>query len=128
MSESSLKPDFSGDWQLNRDASILSPTVAPVVESGALRIEHREPSFKCHMTIVMDGKPFESNFELQSGSPELRWDGDALVATFRVETPNGEMTIVFRYDLQEGGRQLRAAEQLRGGGREQDNVWIFEQR
>ena len=127
-SESPLKPDFSGEWQLNRDASTLSPTVAAVVESGALRIEHHEPSFKCHMTIVMDGKPIESKFELQSGSPELRWDGDALVATFRVETPHGEMIIVFRYDLQEGGRRLRASEQLRGAGREQDNVWIFEQR
>jgi hypothetical protein len=56
----------------------------------------------------------------------LRWDGDALVATWQIETPNGEMTIVLRYDLQDGGRRLRASEQLRGGGRDQDNVWVFE--
>ena len=42
--------------------------------------------------------------------------------------PNGEMTIVFRYELQEGGRRLRAAEQLRAPDREQDNVWVFERR
>ena len=39
---------------------------------------------------------------------------------------SGEMTISFRYELQGNGRRLPAAEQLRGGGRDQDNVWVFE--
>jgi hypothetical protein len=133
------KPDFSGEWQLNREASVLSPTVAPVVQSGALQIEHHEPSFKCQMTIVMDGKPFETKFELLSDGREvaatdsgrrvvssLRWDGDALVATWRVEGSKGEVTIAFRYELQDGGRRLQAAEQIRGGGRDQKNSWVFE--
>jgi hypothetical protein len=34
----------------------------------------------------------------------------------------------WRYELLDGGRRLRAIEQLRGSGREQDNVWIFERR
>jgi hypothetical protein len=133
------KPDFSGEWQLNRQASSLSPIVAPAVQSGVLQIEHHEPSFKCQMTIVMDGKPFATKYDLLADGREvastaggrrivssLRWDGDALVASWRIETPNGEMTIVFRYELQEGGRRLRAAEQLRGNERDQDNVWVFE--
>jgi hypothetical protein len=132
------KPDFSGEWQLNRQASVLSPG-ASVAQSGTLRIEHREPSFKCHMTIVMDGKPVETKYELQTHGRELagteawgrmvsslRWDGDALVATWRIEAPNGEVTISFRYELHDGGRRLRAAEQIRGGGRDQDNTWVFE--
>ena len=133
------KPDFSGEWQLNPQASMLSPIVAPVAQSGTLRIEHKEPNFKCHMTIVLDGKPVETNYELLSDGREivgtqrgrrivssLRWDGDALVGTWRVEVPNSEMTISFRYELEDGGRRLRASEQLRGGGRDQDNVWVFE--
>lgn len=56
----------------------------------------------------------------------LRWDGDALGVTWRTERPDGEVTISFRYELQDGGRRLRAAEQIRGGGRDQDNLWIFE--
>ena len=101
------KPDFSGEWQLNREASILSPNVAPAVKSGALRIEHHEPSFKCQMTIVMD-KPFETKYELLTDGREvaatergrkivssLRWDSDALVATWRIEGSTGEMTISF---------------------------------
>src|SRR5690242_15519032 len=54
------KPDFSGEWHLNRQASMLSATVAPAAQSGMLRIEHNEPNFTCQMTIVLDGKPFET--------------------------------------------------------------------
>jgi len=133
------KPDFSGEWQLNRQASMLSPIVAPVAQTGTLRIEHKEPNFKCEMTIVLDGKPVETKYELLSDGREivaseqgrrivssLRWDADALVGTWRVEIPNSEMTISFRYELEDRGRRLRASERLRGGGRDQDNVWVFE--
>ena len=36
--------------------------------------------------------------------------------------------IPFRHELIDGGRRLRAVEQLRGAGQEQDNVWIFDRR
>jgi hypothetical protein len=134
------RPDLSGVWKLNRQASTLSPVVAPTVQSGVLRIEHREPKFTCHLTIVFADKPIESRFTLLSDGCELtttddgglriasrlRWDGDALVATWQIHGPQFEMAISFRYELQEGGRRLRAAEQLRGGGRDQDNLWVFD--
>ena len=133
------KPDFSGEWKLNRPASKLSPGGADTAQSGVLRIEHREPKFTAHQTIVLDGKPFESNFELLTDGREvvadaggrriastLRWDGDALVATWRITGADGELTISFRYELQDGGRRVLAAEQLRGGGRDQDNLWVFD--
>jgi hypothetical protein len=133
------KPDFSGEWTLNVQASTLSPIVARVAQSGVLRVEHHEPTFTAHQTIVLDGKPFESKFDLLSDGREvvtdaggrrivstLRWDGDALVVMWRIKSADNEMTISFRYELQDGGRRLRAAEQLRGGGRDQDNIWVFE--
>ena len=133
------KPDFSGEWKLNRQASALSPNVAAAAQSGSLQIEHHEPKFAAHQTIMLDGKPFDSKFELLSDGREvaetsggrrtvssLRWDGDALVSMFRIQRPDGEMTISFRYELQDGGRRLRATEQVRGGGRDQDNLWVFE--
>jgi hypothetical protein len=104
------KPDFSGEWKLNLQASTLSPIVAPVAQSGVLRIEHHEPKFTAHQTIVLDGKPFESNFELLSDGREvvadaggrrigstLRWDGDALVFTSRIDGPGVQMTS--RFDM-----------------------------
>jgi hypothetical protein len=134
------KPDFSGEWKLNVQASTLSPIVAPVAQSGILKIEHHESKFAAHQTIVLDGKPFESKFDLLSDGREvattddrgrrtvstLRWDGEALVVMWRIAGTNGELTISFRYELLDGRRWLRASEQLRGGGRDQDNVWVFE--
>lgn len=100
------KPDFSGEWTLNLEASALSPVVAPVVQSGFVRIEHLEPSVSVHLSITMDGKPFDVRFTRPSN-----WDGDALVFIDRVQTPNSEMTISFRYDLQDSGPSPS-----RGGG------------
>ena len=52
--------------------------------------------------------------------------GDALVFTDTVPTPNGDMTIAFRYELRDDGRRVHAVERLRGAGREQDNEWVFD--
>jgi len=114
-------PDFTGQWTLNVEASALSPVVAPVVQHGFIRIEHREPSVAVHLSITMNGEPVDVRFERPSN-----WDGDVLVFTDIVATPNGNLTISFRYELQESGRRLRASEVLRGAGREQDNVWVFD--
>ena len=68
------KPDFSGEWQLNRQASMLSPIVAPVAQTGTLRIEHKEPNFRCQMTIVLDAKPVETKYEMLSdGREDTTW-------------------------------------------------------
>ena len=136
---SQQRPDFSGDWLLNLQASALSPNVAAAAKSGTLRIDHKEPTFKYQMTIVFADKPVETKYEMLTDGRDnvttangrgivstLTWDGAALVALNRIEIPNGEMTIRFRYELENSGRRLRATEQLRGAGRDQDNVWVFE--
>jgi len=115
------KPDFTGHWTLNVAASSLSPVVAPVVQSGFVRIEHHEPVVSVHLCITMDGKPVDVRFERESS-----WDGEVLAFVDKVPTPNGDMTISFRYELQELGRRLRAAEELRAPDRAQDNVWVFD--
>ena len=51
------KPDFSGEWVLNRPASTLSPG-SDGVQSGIVRIEHREPMFRYKATLV-SATPFE---------------------------------------------------------------------
>jgi hypothetical protein len=116
-----VKPDFSGEWILNVGESALSPVVAPVVQSGFVHIEHREPDVSVHLSITMDGKPFDVRFQRLSN-----WDGDALAFTDTTATPGGELTISFRYQLEDAGHRLRATEHLRGAGREQDNVWVFD--
>lgn len=139
-SSAQQKPDFSGEWTLNRQASTLSPG-ADAMQSGVLRIEHREPMFRYNAEFVSPAGPIKYEYELQTDGREvaatqqgvasvssLQWEADALVFTGRIQRPGGDLTISFRYELFEDGRRLRAVEQLRGRGRDQDNVWIFDRR
>src|SRR5262245_12631716 len=120
------RPDFSGEWTLNRQASALSPG-ADGVQSGTVRIEHRDPSFRYKAAFVSAGGPLQVDYELQSDGREvassgpdvstvssLCWEGDVLVARFRIRRPDSEMSICFRHELIDAGRRLRASEQLRG--------------
>jgi hypothetical protein len=134
------RPDFSGEWILNRKASTLSPG-ADAVQSGVVRIEHRDPTFRYKAAFVSEKGPLQYEYELLSDGREVvstqqgvttvssrRWEGDALVASWRIKRSDGEMTVSFRHELLDIGRRLRAVERVRGSGREQDNVWMFERR
>ena len=129
------KPDFSGEWILNRQASTLSPG-ADAIRTGVVRIEHLDPKFRYQGEFVSDTGTVKSAFELmaerESGSTQeeltsganLRWEEDALLFTYA----DGELKISFRYELMDSARRLRAVEVLRGKGRTQDNIWIFDRR
>ena len=128
------RPDFSGNWILNREASTLSPG-ADGVQSFVWRIDHCEPTFRHKATGVTGSNPIEYEYELRSDGPDvapdtdgasLRWDGDTLVVMFRTKRPEGDMLILFRYELIDAGRRLRATEQVRGTDHDQENVWMFE--
>jgi hypothetical protein len=135
------KPDFSGTWVLNREASALPPPVS-AVESGVLRIEHREPSFSFHRTYVIGGAPREARFTLLTDGPEtsetgakgltttstLRWASDALVLAMRIQGRGFTATNDVRYELLNGGTRLRATEQGRSPQGDHDAVWIFDRR
>ena len=105
------------------------------MQSGVVWIEHREPMFRYKAALDSATGPLPSDGRERVGTHEgvttasrLRWEGDALVATWRVQRPDGEMNISFRHELFDAGRRLRAVEELRGSGRHQDNVWIFDRR
>lgn len=132
------RPDFSGEWILNRQACTLSPG-ADAMKSGSARIDHCDPKFRYDATFVSDGGQVHSNYELLSDGREvvntgegmtivscLRWEGEALIASWKIQRPDDEMTISFRHELIDEGRRLRAVEVLRGTRRQQDNIWIFD--
>ena len=132
------RPDFSGEWILNREASTLSPG-ADTVQSGVWRIDHREPIFHHKAAFVFPGGSRDYEYELRSDAGDvvseqsgvrtvssLQWEGDALVVAWRTEPADAGMTVSFRNELIDGGRRLRATERLRGTDHDQDNVWIFD--
>ena len=134
-------PDFSGEWVLNRQDSTLPPPVSSV-ESGVVRIEHRDPSFTFHRTYVIGGATREARFaratdgrEVTETGPQgmpsvstLRWDGPTLVLAMRIKGPGFEATNDVRYELLNGGRRLRATEQGRSPQGSHDAVWIYDRR
>jgi hypothetical protein len=131
-----MKPDFSGEYVLNRQACTLSPGAA-AVQSGVVRIEHREPMFRYQATFIADGKTLAFTFERLSdgrevaasdGVSSLHWEENALVAMDRTEDPVSGVTMSWHYELVDGGQRLRAIEQIRGAGRDQDSVWVFDRR
>lgn len=131
-------PDFSGDRALNLSASRLSAAQS-AVQSGRLRIEHREPNLHVHLTLVTAGRTFETDTVRTTDGREIRvaqtvgevvssarWQDDALVLLTNIEGPSCSGSIHVRYDLEESGRRVVATEMIRGCGRDQDNTWVFD--
>ena len=57
-----MKPDFSGEWILNRQASTLE-SAASAMESGVAWIDHREPRFRFRTTMSAGGKSVEYAYD-----------------------------------------------------------------
>jgi hypothetical protein len=125
------RPDFSGEYVLNRAASTLSALGAASVQTASLRIHHAEPSFRCEGKFSFPNiEPIQWTFELTTDAgdtpqnqagPAVRWDGRGLVVTML----NESATITFRYEFDAEGR-LGMTEQLRGTDHDQDNLWVFD--
>ena len=131
-----MRPDFSGEWILNRQARTLRSGVA-AVESGVMWIEHRDPKCGFRMNLSAGGQSVEHAWESLSDGVEvagggvlsrLLWEGDALVFNCRSQGSDESWIMSWRFELLDEGQRLRAVEQIRGGGRDQDNIWIFERR
>ena len=124
---------------LNLKASTLAGGAA-AVRSATLCIEHREPMVRCQGAFTFDGSSFNFTLERVCDGREvvdgkeppttssLRWEGDALVFIDRTGAADAPVTMSWRYELDDSGRRLTAIERIRGGGRDQDNVWVFERR
>ena len=132
-----MKPDFSGEYHLDRAASVLSENASAFL-SAVLRIEHEDPSFCCSARFVSAADAVEFNFErftddrhALAGAPEASrcyWKDDALVSEDHMGAADAPVIMTWRYELTEGGGRMRATERIRGAGRDQDNVWEFVRR
>ena len=129
-----MRPDLSGDWILDRGASRLGPGAEGMVTAG-LHIEHDDPRFRCTGRFSSSDDTMEFTFELLAREREEAsragetsscfWERDALVTEFRPGTPDAPVVMTWHYELARDAGRLRATERIRGGGRDQDNVWEF---
>ena len=131
-----LRPNFSGKYVLDRHASKLEGGSASI-RGARLNIDHYEPMIRIDAKFEFFDKTFAWSMQRASDGREkvdpsdprnvvsLRWDNDGLLFTQRT-TGKDEVTTTWRYELTDGGQLLRASEQIRGGGRDQNNVWVFD--
>ena len=132
-----MKPDFSGEYVLDRPASALSAS-AGAIATALLRIEHDEPRFRCSARFASTADTVEFTFERFPDGREsvvsahevsrCCWEQDALISEDRMGSLEAAVVMTWRYQLTDDGRRLRATERIRGGGRDQDNVWEFERK
>jgi len=130
-----MKPDFSGEYSLIRNASLLGPAASAIV-TAQLRLTHDDPRFRCSARFASNDDAKEFTFERftdgrgsapsEHETSRCYWDAETLVSEDRFGTGDGAMIMTWRYELLDDGRRLRATEQIRGAGRDQDNVWEFE--
>ena len=136
MEVESLKPDFSGKYVLDRPVCSLEGGAAET-RSATLSIDHRDPQIQinAHFEFANDKTVDYSIERLTNGSEvadetggtaTLLWEDDVLVFTYSTSPPAAPFMMAWRYELQDGGRRLTATERIRGSGRDQDNVWVFE--
>ena len=134
------RPDFSGEWTLDRLTSSLQGEMS-AVESGTVRIQHRDPSFAFTRTFVIKAQPIDTSFEIQTDGRELanvnrgiaaksrmEWQGSSLLLTVLIEGPRGTVSNVVRYEMLDGGRTLRVVEDVGGAAPPHHNVWMFSRR
>jgi len=134
------RPDFSGEWALDRSASSLQGEMS-AVEGGTVRIEHREPSFAFTRTFLIKAQAIETSFQIQTDGRELanagrglssksrmEWQGSSLLLTVLIDGPRGTISNVVRYELLDGGHLLRAVEDVGGAAPSHHNVWMFARR
>ena len=131
------KANFSGEYALDRDASALEGGAA-TIRDAVLRVDHHEPMIRIDAKFVFFDQTFAWSMHRQLDGREiadpsdprtlssLGWDGDALLFVHRTNAP-ADTTMRWRYELDDSGR-LKASEQIRGGGRDQDNIWVFNRR
>ena len=130
-----MKPNFSGEYVLDRPSSVLSAHAAGMV-SAVLRIEHDDPRFACSAKFSSATDVVEFAFERFTDGREMGssggegsrcyWEGDTLVSEDRIGSGDAAMIMTWRYDPVDNGHRLRANERIRGAGRDQDNIWEFE--
>jgi hypothetical protein len=133
----SAKPDFSGEWVFDRNASHLTGGAA-AMETGVLRIDHCDPKCGFQIRMTAGSETVERAWEISvSGEiapvgsgfySRLFWEGDVLVFDCGSKGPDETWSMLWRYQLTDSGRRLHAVEQMRGRGSDLDNTWIFEKR
>ncbi len=118
-SPSAQRPNFTGEWVVDKAASKIGIFDISRLEGVSFVIDPREPNFKFDRTWILDGKEQLASYELLTDGKEvtlsnlglgryarLYWEGNELVFVQRIGAVDGDYTDTVRYRLTAGGSRL----------------------
>jgi hypothetical protein len=122
-------PNFSGTWVMVPDKTDYGPMPGPsartdVIEQNGAAITIKrsvttpEGEVKVDLAMAVDGKPHKNTTPQGELVSTLAWEGEVLVISSEVSTPNGPATIVDRMSLDAEGKTLTQKRSIQVGGQE----------
>lgn len=132
-------PDLSGTWVLSIEKSQFG--AAPAPQSRTDVIDHKDPALTIARTQVtpagevtsnlvfaVDGQPHRNKLGQGEMTSVLTWEGEELVMSSTLPTPQGEVTIVDRYRVSEDGKTLTQHRRLSVAGQEFEQTLVLDKK
>ncbi len=132
------RPNYSGTWKLNLEASNLGPLPAP--RAMTLQIEHKDPELK--VTTIITGGPqgdltYDAKYETDGRETINRladhdahctaaWEGDTLVLRTKADFGGGGVEILSRWKLLEAGKVLKQSAHVSSPQGSFDPTYVFD--
>jgi len=131
------KPNFQGDWKLNKDKSNFGEMPAP--NSMSQKITHEDPKLKVASKSSMDmgDFEFEANYTTDGkecvntfmGNPVksvLAWDGDMLKIDTKMSFNGNEMTMQDQWKITEDGKTFTIIRKFKSDMGEGEQKLVFD--
>ncbi|MCE5310562.1 MAG: hypothetical protein LLG20_23225 [Acidobacteriales bacterium] len=131
-------PNFSGDWKLSVQKSVLGEG-SSVPQKSTHKITHEDPKLKVIVDQVSERGEFhvELNYTTDGkectneimGTPvktTVKWDGDALVFHTAGTFNDNPITLDDRWTMDADGKVLTINRHFKSGDRERDQKLVFE--
>jgi hypothetical protein len=120
------KPDFTGEWKLNKSKSDLGPMADRMPDTVIVKIDHKEPEIKLSQPgmrgntmetrMTTDGKASKSSAEGPMGpmtsTSSAKWAGESLEVKTTRSMGGNEMTQSDKWTLSADGKVLTIERQM----------------
>ena len=134
LAQEAPRPDFSGNWRLDKEKSRLS---APAPDNALFYIDHSQDWFRivrAHITdgeadmllarAATDGDEIVQKWKDGNVAYRCRWDGSSLVLETRNRRRGQKSLAVVKLSLSPDGRTLTVEESI-DGSKKRENTWVL---